>query len=175
MRTSVTVLCVCGSDRALSLLPKLTSLLSYKGAFWGAFLKREISSQDTHWKHQAIYLKLLSKAIFSPADKEQKKLLRESTRPLGALHVGSTASPSVELLLDLKAELGEALTWDERTERLYFVDTNSKRIYSCTETGQDLFSILTPEPVGTIALTTDQNLLLAAMNRYEGYLRTWTV
>ena len=74
-------------------------------------------------------------------------------------------TPEVSLLHNLHTELGEAPTWDERTQRLYFVDINGKKIYSSAEDGSDLFHIDTPETVGTIALTTDDNILLAAMNR----------
>lgn len=71
----------------------------------------------------------------------------------------------VTLLHDLHADLGEAPTWDERTQRLYFVDVDKQKIYSSSEDGSDIFSIDTHETVGTIALTTDKNILLAAMNR----------
>jgi len=81
---------------------------------------------------------------------------------------GKTAA--VDLLHDLHCDLGEAPTWDERVQRLYFVDINKQKIYSCNEDGSDLFSIDMHETVGTIALTTDQNLLLACMNRYGGKL-----
>ena len=72
---------------------------------------------------------------------------------------------AVDLLHDLHADLGEAPTWDERTQRLYFVDINKMKIYSSSEDGSDVYSIDTHETVGTIALTTDPNILLAAMNR----------
>ncbi len=42
--------------------------------------------------------------------------------------------------LDSKCDLGESPIWDERTQRLYFVDINSKTIHvmnaSATETSQ---------------------------------------
>lgn len=72
----------------------------------------------------------------------------------------------VQLVHDLHAELGEALTWDERIQRLYFVDINKQKIYSSSEDGSDVFEIDTHETVGTIALTTDENIILAAMNRH---------
>ena len=71
----------------------------------------------------------------------------------------------MDLLLDIHTDLGESIIWDERTQRIYFVDINSKKIYGCGEDGSDLFSIDCEEMVGTIALTTDPNLLLAAMHR----------
>ena len=76
-----------------------------------------------------------------------------------------SASATVDIFHDLHCELGEAPTWDERLQRLYFVDINQKKIYSSSADGSDLFRIDTEEPVGTIALTTDENLLLAAMER----------
>ncbi len=77
------------------------------------------------------------------------------------------AAPTVTLLHDLHADLAEGPTWDERIQRLYFVDIDKQKIYSCSEDGSDLFEIDTHETVGTIALTTDKNILLAAMNRYS--------
>ena len=78
----------------------------------------------------------------------------------------SGSQVQVTLIHDLNCDLGEAPTWDERTQRLYFVDIVKQKIYSSSEDGSDIFSIDTHETVGTIALTTDTNLLLAAMNRY---------
>ena len=78
---------------------------------------------------------------------------------------GSGETPVVTLLHNLHADLGEAPTWDERIQRLYFVDINKQKIYSSSEDGSDIFEIDTHETVGTIALTTDKNILLAAMNR----------
>ena len=80
-------------------------------------------------------------------------------------------SPTISLLHNLHADLGEAPTWDERTQRLYFVDVNKQKIYSSSEDGSDIFEIDTHETVGTIALTTDENILLAAMNRYLYFLQ----
>ncbi len=99
------------------------------------------------------------------ADVNRDRLLRETTCASGAANMGS-ADATVDLLHDLHADLGEAPTWDERVQRLYFVDINKQKIYSCNADGSDLFSIDTHETVGTIALTTDQNLLLACMNRW---------
>ena len=79
--------------------------------------------------------------------------------------MGPSSPPIVELVLDVHTDLGESITWDERTQRLYFVDINSKEIYGCNCDGEDLFCIECEEMVGTIALTTDPNILLAAMNR----------
>lgn len=72
---------------------------------------------------------------------------------------------STHLLHDLHADLGEGPTWDERIQRLYFVDIDKQKIYSTSEDGSDIFEIDTHETVGTIALTTDPNIILAAMNR----------
>lgn len=99
------------------------------------------------------------------ADEKAKQLRRDSTKRLGAKNVGNGGPPIVELLLDLHTDLGESIIWDERVQRLYFVDINAKKIYGCTCDGTDLLCIDCEEMVGAIALTTDANLLLAAMNR----------
>ena len=78
----------------------------------------------------------------------------------------AVGSPTVSLIHNLHADIGEAPTWDERIQRLYFVDINKQTIYSMSEDGSDIFEIDTHEGVGTIALTTDENIILAAMNRY---------
>ena len=93
-------------------------------------------------------------------------MLQETTRPDGAQNVGNGVLPTSRLVLDLHTDLGESIIWDDRTEFLYFVDINGKKIYGCKADGTELFSIQANEMVGTIALTTDPNLLLAAMNRY---------
>lgn len=90
---------------------------------------------------------------------------RMEARGAVATSASSGHQAEVSLLHDLHCDLGEAPTWDERTQRLYFVDIDKQKIYSCTEDGSDLVSIDTHETVGTIALTTDENILLAAMNR----------
>lgn len=99
------------------------------------------------------------------ADERAAELRKDSTKRLGAKNLGPGTSPIVELLLDLHTDLGESIIWDERVQRLYFVDINAKKIYGCNCDGEDLLCIECEEMVGAVALTTDENLLLAAMNR----------
>lgn len=93
-------------------------------------------------------------------------MIHETTRPAGAEHLSVEDPPKSRLILDIHTDLGESIIWDDRTATLYFVDINSKTIYGCKADGTELFSITANEMVGTIALTTDPNLLLAAMNRF---------
>jgi sugar lactone lactonase YvrE len=101
------------------------------------------------------------------ADAEGSELWgrRRITRASGK-SMGGDDGVTVDLLHDLHAELGEAPTWDERVQKLYFVDINKQGIYCCDADGGRLWSMETQETVGTIALTTDPNLLLACMNRW---------
>ena len=64
------------------------------------------------------------------------------------------------------ADLGEAPTWDARTQRLFFVDINAKKIHVLQYDTKEHFTIDAPEMVGTVALTDNENLILAAMHRH---------
>jgi len=61
----------------------------------------------------------------------------------------------VELLLDVKATLGEGPAWDEKTQTLYWVDILGKRIYAGTELLAELDDF-----VGCLAPRKNGNLIL---------------
>eukprot|EP00884_Botryococcus_braunii_P012423 jgi/Botrbrau1/21181/Bobra.0061s0072.1 len=69
------------------------------------------------------------------------------------------------LLVDAHTDLGESPTWDARTGRLYFVDINSCSIHVFTEETGEHFTIKANEAVGTVALTSDPDILLACLTR----------
>lgn len=76
------------------------------------------------------------------------------------------AEPQVNLVLDSQTDLGEGPVWDERTGRLYFVDINKQQIHVYTPSAQGAdkhFTISTPSTVGCVAVTTDPNMLVAAL------------
>ncbi|PSC74213.1 SMP-30 gluconolaconase LRE domain [Micractinium conductrix] len=70
-----------------------------------------------------------------------------------------------ELACDAGCDLGESPIWDERTGRLYFVDINGKRVHVYEPASGAHRSFQLDQPVGTIALTSDPNKLLAALER----------
>ena len=79
-----------------------------------------------------------------------------SACPLRAWHQGPA----------LFTDLGEAPTWDARTGRLYFVDINMRAIHVWEAATGEHTTIEGPEMVGTIALTTDEDIILAALHRW---------
>ena len=58
----------------------------------------------------------------------------------------------IEVLVDLKSDLGESPIWSAREERLYWVDGVAKRLYRCTASGGELRAWALPETIGSFAL-----------------------
>ena len=80
------------------------------------------------------------------------------------------------MLLDCKNELGECPLWDERDQKLYWVDINGCLLqWLCFKSGEYV-KVELPEKVGSFALTqSGKKLLLAgtttlAWFHFEGYL-----
>ena len=76
------------------------------------------------------------------------------------------ATVSAELLYDCHCQLGESPTWDERVQRLYFVDINSKKIHIFEPETQKDSVIDAPLMVTTIILTPDPDTLIATLHRF---------
>lgn len=72
---------------------------------------------------------------------------------------------TIELACDAHCDLGESPIWDERTNTVYFVDINKNSIHAFDTLDSSLATITLDEPVGTIALTSDPNILIAATKR----------
>jgi sugar lactone lactonase YvrE len=76
-------------------------------------------------------------------------------------------SDVVELVLDARAELGEGPIWDDRRQRLVFVDILRGHVHEFDPaTGKDRV-VEFPWPVGAVALKDDGNWLLAAANGFH--------
>jgi L-arabinonolactonase len=58
----------------------------------------------------------------------------------------------IELLVDLRAELGEGLLWDEREQRLYWIDSLGALVHSCDAAGQARCQWRVPAHIGSLAL-----------------------
>jgi sugar lactone lactonase YvrE len=82
---------------------------------------------------------------------------------MGEANVGMTP----ELVLDARAELGEGPVWDDRRQRLLFVDIMRGHVHEFDPaTGTDrIFEA--GEPVGTVALTTRGDWLLATKTGFS--------
>lgn len=75
----------------------------------------------------------------------------------------------LELVLDLNGELLEGPIWDDRIQKLHFIDINKQLIHTfdphTDSTATRHSEVKLPEPVGCIGLTEDPNILLAALRR----------
>ena len=75
------------------------------------------------------------------------------------------ATTNAELVYDCHCQLGESPTWDERIQRLYFVDINSKKIHIYDAATKSDTVIHAPLMVSTIIPTPDTDVLIATLHR----------
>lgn len=80
---------------------------------------------------------------------------------------------TVELALDCHCDLGEGPIFDDRLGILYFVDINRNTIHAFNTEHIAHETLELSEPVGSVALTTDKDLLLAATRRHILLVRFW--
>lgn len=64
-------------------------------------------------------------------------------------------------LIDCRSELGESPVWDDRRERLYFVDIRKPAIHRIALDGSDFRTWAMPDTVGSIGLTESGRLVVA--------------
>ena len=76
------------------------------------------------------------------------------------------ATTAAELLYDCHCQLGEAPTWDDRNQRLYFVDINSNRIHVYNPETREDSVIDMPLMVSAIIPTADPDIIIATLHRY---------
>lgn len=76
-----------------------------------------------------------------------------------------TGAIQIDAVVESRTDLGESPVWCERTQRLYFIDINSKKIHiwDCKSKTHD--SISTPELVGTVILAPNEEQLVVALTR----------
>lgn len=77
------------------------------------------------------------------------------------------ATSSAELLYDCHCQLGESPIWDERIQKLYFVDINSKKLHVFDPATQEDTVIDAPLMITTNILTPDPDIVLATLHRYS--------
>jgi len=85
----------------------------------------------------------------------------------------SSAKCTVELALDCHCDLGEGPIYDDRLSTLYFVDIRRNTIHSFNINTNAHETLELSESVGSVALTTDKDLILAAVERRVLLIRFW--
>ena len=80
---------------------------------------------------------------------------------------------TAELALDCQCDLGEGPIFDDRLQVLYFVDINRNTIHAFNTETNAHDTLELSEPVGAVALTTDEDLLIAATRRHILLVRFW--
>ena len=71
------------------------------------------------------------------------------------------STTKADLLLDLKAELGEGAIWNPLTSRLNFVDIAGRKVYEYDPATGGQRSFATPEKVGTVVPRRQGGLVVA--------------
>ena len=67
----------------------------------------------------------------------------------------------VEIALDIKAELGEGALWNYRTQELYWVDINGKKLHIYNPLTKQNNSFTTPSKIGTVVPKNEDEVLIA--------------
>jgi L-arabinonolactonase len=67
----------------------------------------------------------------------------------------------IELLTDFRAELGEGPVWDERGQRLFWIDSLGALVHSCDAAGQARRHWSVPEHIGSLALREGGGAIIA--------------
>ena len=72
-----------------------------------------------------------------------------------------SASASVEVFADLRADVGEAPHWDEQTKTLLFVDLTGGAVFRYDQSGVELGSFSVGQEVGAAVPRREGGLVLA--------------
>jgi len=78
---------------------------------------------------------------------------------------GARALP-VDFLVDARLDAAQGLVWDDRTYRLYWIDSPASRLFSVSLTSGVVQSWTLPCPVGAIALCDDGRLLAMLLDGF---------
>ena len=73
----------------------------------------------------------------------------------------------IEILLDVKTELGEGPLWDVEEQRLYWIDSFGKRVFRCTADGREIRAWDVPERIGSMALRSRGGAVLSLANGFH--------
>ena len=77
-----------------------------------------------------------------------------------------TGGVEIDAVVESRTDLGESPVWDERTQRLYFIDINEQTIHMWDNKSKSHDHITMPEMVGTIILAPNEEQLVVALTRY---------
>jgi sugar lactone lactonase YvrE len=70
---------------------------------------------------------------------------------------------NIEILVDVKTELGEGPLWDPELERLFWIDSKSGKVFRSTADGTELRAWDTPGLIGSLALRADASGAILAL------------
>lgn len=71
----------------------------------------------------------------------------------------------IEILVDIKNQLGEGPLWDAEQERLYWIDCTGAVVYRCTHDARELRAWDLPQRVGSIAIRKSGDGAVVALRR----------
>ena len=74
---------------------------------------------------------------------------------------------SIDVLIDIKNQLGEGPLWDVEEQRLYWVDGFGMLVFRATADGREVRAWEVPQPVGCLALRKSGGAVLALQNGFH--------
>lgn len=76
--------------------------------------------------------------------------------------------PQIDIVIDVKTELGEGPLWDVDTQRLYWIDSKGCRIFRTTDEGAEVRAWEVPTEIGSLAIRKDgAGAILALANGFH--------
>jgi sugar lactone lactonase YvrE len=78
-------------------------------------------------------------------------------------------SPRVRVIGDTRDQLGESPVWDDRTQRLYWIDSLTGTIHRLDPATGELRNFQTPAPIGSMVLRHDGGAMLALRHGFARY------
>ena len=71
---------------------------------------------------------------------------------------------NIEILVDVKTELGEGPLWDVDEQRLYWIDSFGAKVFRCAPDGSEVRAWEVPEKIGSMALRAGGGAIVALRN-----------
>jgi L-arabinonolactonase len=79
------------------------------------------------------------------------------------------SSPRIRRIGDTRDQLGESPVWDDRTQRLYWIDSLAGTIHRLDPATGELRNFQAPAPVGSMVLRRDGGAMLALRHGFSRY------
>ena len=79
------------------------------------------------------------------------------------------SSPRIRRIGDTRDQLGESPVWDDRTQRLYWIDSLTGTIHRLDPATGELRNFQTPAPIGSMVLRHDGGAMLALRHGFSRY------